>query len=61
MRNMPSANLDQRVSHGDYLIVLEGTETEIRTAETVLNNRGVSDWGIYDVPGVNTNPRMGIL
>jgi len=52
---------DERVSHGDYLIMLEGTEAEIRTAEAILNNRGIRDWGIYDAPGVSTNPRTGIL
>src|ERR687886_796761 len=39
---------DDRVSQGDYLIVLEGTAEEILRAEAILENRGVLDWGIYD-------------
>src|SRR5919199_3715421 len=39
---------DDRVSQGDYLIILEGTAEEILRAEAILDNRGVLDWGIYD-------------
>lgn len=39
-----------RVSRGDYLVMLEGTEADIQRAETVLNHRGIQEWGIYDIP-----------
>ncbi|MBD1849321.1 hypothetical protein H6F87_04785 [Cyanobacteria bacterium FACHB-502] len=32
---------------GKYLIMVEGTEDEIRPAEEILSNRGMSEWGIY--------------
>ena len=39
-----------RVSQGDYLIVVEGTAEDILRAEAILDQRGVLDWGIYDAP-----------
>jgi len=41
---------NERVSHGDYLVMVEGTEHEIRHAESILSRRGIQEWGIYDVP-----------
>ncbi len=41
---------EQRVSGGDYLVVVQGTAEEILRAEAILDNRGVLDWGIYDAP-----------
>ncbi|MGQ4646305.1 histidine kinase [Lyngbya aestuarii] len=41
---------NERVSHGDYLVMVEGTEKEIRHAESVLSRRGIQEWGIYDIP-----------
>lgn len=52
---------DERVSQGDYLVVVEGTGADVLTAEAILNNRGIRDWGIYDSPGVTTNPRTGVI
>lgn len=39
-----------RVSRGEYLVMVEGTEAEIQQAETILHRRGIQDWGIYDAP-----------
>lgn len=47
-----------RVSQGDYLVVVEGTAEEILRAESIIHNRGVRDWGIYDAP---TAGRTGVL
>ncbi len=41
---------DERVSQGDYLVVVQGTAEELLRAEGVLENRGLLDWGIYDAP-----------
>ncbi|MBW4519923.1 MAG: hypothetical protein KME16_09540 [Scytolyngbya sp. HA4215-MV1] len=41
---------NDRVSKGEYLVMVEGSEEEIRRAETLLNRRGIQDWGIYDSP-----------
>jgi uncharacterized membrane protein len=53
---------DERVSQGDYLIVVEGTAEEILRAEAILDNRGVLDWGIYDTPVMSPGSgRTGVL
>ncbi|RMG08979.1 MAG: hypothetical protein D6728_13365 [Cyanobacteria bacterium J055] len=39
-----------RVSRGDYLVIVDGTPEEIRRAEAILSNRGIEEWGIYDRP-----------
>lgn len=41
---------DQRVARGDYLVMVGGTEDEIRQAEMILNRRNIQEMGIYDIP-----------
>lgn len=38
---------DQRLDRGDYLVVVNGTEDELRRAAGILNQRGIQDWSIY--------------
>lgn len=47
---------NDRVSRGDYLVIVEGTDDEIHRAESVLRNRGIQEFGIYNAPGVADNP-----
>lgn len=44
---------NERVSRGGYLVIVDGTEDEIRRAATVLSHRGIQDWGIYNTPNVD--------
>ena len=38
-----------RLSQGDYLIVIEGKSDEVMRAETLLlNDRGIEEWAVYD-------------
>ncbi len=39
-----------RVARGDYLLMLKGTDPELRRASDVLHHYGIQDWGIYDQP-----------
>lgn len=41
---------NDRVARGDYLVIVEGTDDEIRAAETILHRRGIEEWGVYDAP-----------
>ncbi|NES96585.1 MAG: histidine kinase [Desertifilum sp. SIO1I2] len=41
---------NDRVSRGEYLVMVSGTEDEIRHAEAILNQGGVQELGIYDAP-----------
>jgi hypothetical protein len=40
----------QRVEQGHYLVIIEGTDAEIATAEAIFNRYGVQDFGVYDYP-----------
>lgn len=41
---------NDRINRGDYLVMVDGTEDEIRRAEGILSRRGIQDWGIFDIP-----------
>jgi hypothetical protein len=44
---------NERLSQGDYLVFVDGTNDEIRRAEAILSNRGIQEWGIYDAPTID--------
>lgn len=37
-----------RLQQNDYLLIVEGTDTEIHRTEAILRARGIQYWGIYD-------------
>ncbi len=41
---------NDRISKGEYLVMVDGTNAQIAEAETILKRRGIREWGIYDVP-----------
>ncbi|HEY9805951.1 MAG TPA: general stress protein [Candidatus Obscuribacterales bacterium] len=43
-----------RVSQGDYLVMVEGSDADISRAETILRRGGIQEWGIYDIPDSHT-------
>lgn len=43
---------NDRVSQGDYLVTLEGTESEIRHAEKILSRWDIQEWHIFAPPTV---------
>lgn len=50
-------NYNDRVTRGEYLVMVDGTDDDIRRAQAIFSNRGIQDWGIYDTPGVDTARR----
>ncbi len=42
---------NDRVSRGDYLLIVDGSEDEVRRAETILSHRGIQEWGVYNATG----------
>ena len=52
---------DERLSQGNYVVLLEGTQKEVNIAESILRNQGVRDWEIYNTPttGINNKPTVG--
>ncbi len=43
---------NDRVNRGDYLVMVDGTEDEIRRAQPILSRHGIQDWGIFDTSDV---------
>lgn len=41
---------NNRISAGEYLVMVDGTDTEIAQAQAILSHRGIEEWGVYDVP-----------
>lgn len=39
-----------RVAQGDYLVIVEGSESDIALAESILNKHGINHWYVYDLP-----------
>ncbi len=37
-----------RIDQGDYLVMVQGSDDDIRRAQKILSHRGIDDWGIYD-------------
>ncbi len=47
-----AAYYNDRLSQGDYLVTLEGTESEIRQAAEILNHWGIQQWRVFAPPTV---------
>lgn len=41
----------ERVSQGDYLVIVDGTDDEINRAASILRDQGIRDWAVYDISG----------
>jgi hypothetical protein len=39
-----------RMASGGYLVMVDGNNAEISTAETILNSKGIQELGVYDTP-----------
>ncbi|PLZ74285.1 general stress protein [Fischerella thermalis] len=37
-----------RINHGDYVVVVSGTDADIQRAAAILNRHGIRDWEIFD-------------
>lgn len=44
---------DRVYNDNDFLVMVEGTEAEIKAAESILHEGGIRDWGVY---GTTTTP-----
>ena len=40
---------DELLSQGDYVVLVEGTEAEIKWAEAILLNRKICNWNTYNI------------
>ncbi len=39
-----------RVSQGDYLVMVEGSKADIALAESIFSDRGIQEWYVYNLP-----------
>ena len=46
---------NDRVSGGDYLVIVDGSQDEIDRAETILHSQGIEEFNIYNAPGVTSD------
>ncbi|BAZ15697.1 multi-sensor signal transduction histidine kinase [Calothrix sp. NIES-4071] len=42
---------NSRVERGHYLVIVDGTASEIATAEAIMRRHGIEDFQVYDQPG----------
>lgn len=47
---------NERVSRGEYLVLVDGSDDDIHRAETVLHRRGIQEWGVYNRPVEHATP-----
>lgn len=45
----------ERLLRGDYLVMVEGTDKEIRQANSILRNQSVQEWDVYEAPDLNAS------
>lgn len=43
-----------RVDQGDYLVMVDGTDQEVRQAEEIFQRHGIREWGIYNSENAST-------
>jgi hypothetical protein len=43
-----------RVSQGDYLVIVDATEAEVARAHQILHSHNIEEYGVYDAPAANT-------
>ncbi|AFY58399.1 hypothetical protein Riv7116_6042 [Rivularia sp. PCC 7116] len=46
---------NQRIERGDYLLILDGSEASISSAEVIVKNHGIEEFEIYDAPNSAAN------
>jgi uncharacterized membrane protein len=45
---------NERVSRGEYLVIVDGTSDEISRAESILRRYNIQEWGVYDAPATSS-------
>jgi hypothetical protein len=50
---------NDRFQRGDYLVIVDGTEDEIRRAEAILKRRGIQEFDVFDAPRNEAVPLQG--
>lgn len=48
-----------RLNRGDYLVMVDGSDADIRQAEAILKRHGIEEFAIYDATDLNKGDRQG--
>jgi hypothetical protein len=46
---------NDRVTRGDFLVIVYATEAEIARAQTILHRHNIEEYGVYDAPATSTS------
>lgn len=49
-----------RFQKGEYLVIVDGTESEIQHAETILKRRGIQEYSVFDATDLHDTHRTGV-
>jgi hypothetical protein len=49
------------LQQGYYLVVVDGTETQVRHAGEILNTKGIRQWQVYDVSNASGKHANNLL
>ncbi|WP_008314663.1 hypothetical protein [Leptolyngbya sp. PCC 6406] len=49
---------NEKLSQGKYLIIVDGTDSDIARAEPILKRRGIHEWNVYPFEGQSTMTDM---
>lgn len=52
---------NDRVSRGDYLVIVDGDQNEIARAEAILTHRGIQHFNIYDRPDAASTQSASVV
>ncbi len=52
---------NERVSRGEYLVLVDGNEDELTRAEAILTGQGIQYFGIYDKPADTTTRAVNMV
>ncbi|BAT51626.1 hypothetical protein NOS3756_05520 [Nostoc sp. NIES-3756] len=51
---------NDRFQRGDYLVIVDGTESEIQRAEAILKRRGIQEYSVFDARDLHDTHRTGV-
>jgi len=46
-----------RLNRGDYIVIVDGTDDEIRRAQTILKRYGIQDFDTFDATDISSHRR----
>lgn len=49
---------NDRLNQGNYIVMIDGSEDEVRHAETILKNHGIEEFDIFNATDINSTERV---